>query len=597
MGLMRVRQGMRAAMLGSGKKTAWTPAQLPGVAFWLKASRDVTTQQDAFPIATVTENKGMTLAQNTGNQKPRLYHGACGINEKPVIHADGGDLLTSSSVLAGSKGAIITIFRPTGVPQVAGATLFSAYDKDTADTYTLRFATKWTTEVITVIQKNNDTYDIVRGTSTALANGVPYIAMLISSGAAYSIRVNGQAQTLNVASGGNNGDWWDDISNLDTTAVFASKSTKFTGDLAELIVVNDADLSAGDIANLEAYAVSQYGVILSTNQIAITSPKPYRVYQRDGSNQASIAITGTYTGTPTAIEARWNGGDWATLDAAPAGGAFSGTLANLQAVSGSAQGDLEVRFSNATSVTAKIKYIGIGDVLGIGGQSNASGRCTNNQVYSSTDGYKACEYAPDDRWKELTDPWNRNWDIASIAGDDSTLPAGSIAPLVATQIMERTHFPVALLPTSRGGQSFSQWEPTADHSDRSTLYGNFRVRLAAADACLAVFWEGESDVINGTAQATVNASIDNIANSLATDCGIHSVFCHIQNLTHYSNGYSNAAVNAAIAEAEGDNVNVDDGPDLSGIEFSGDHLHAYTDAEALQAATLIANAVIAAKGW
>ena len=103
--------------------------------------------------------------------------------------------------------------------------------------------------------------------------------------------------------------------------------------------------------------------------ISITSPSPYSVTQRSRATQGSLTITGSFTGQPTGLEARFNGGAWAMIGVSPAGGTFVGTLANQPV----GQGALEVRFANGPSVSASISMVGIGDVIAIWGQSNASG--------------------------------------------------------------------------------------------------------------------------------------------------------------------------------------------------------------------------------
>ena len=103
--------------------------------------------------------------------------------------------------------------------------------------------------------------------------------------------------------------------------------------------------------------------------ITVTSPQSYQILQRNGANVADIVISGTYSGTPTAIEASFRLGAWQTIVATPAGGVYSGTL-TAQAVG---QGTLTVRFTNDTSQAAQIINLGIGDVFLVAGQSNAAG--------------------------------------------------------------------------------------------------------------------------------------------------------------------------------------------------------------------------------
>lgn len=93
--------------------------------------------------------------------------------------------------------------------------------------------------------------------------------------------------------------------------------------------------------------------------VSITSPTDYQVIKRNSENRADIAITGRYVGNPRAIQARWKGKPWATIDADldRGRGAFAGTLRSQIA----GYGPLEVRFSNLPSITDTATHIVIGD--------------------------------------------------------------------------------------------------------------------------------------------------------------------------------------------------------------------------------------------
>jgi len=129
-----------------------------------------------------------------------------------------------------------------------------------------------------------------------------------------------------------------------------------------------------------------------TEAIGVNTPVAWQVLQRDGSDQADIAITGWYSGSPTSIEARFAGGDWTEIDGSPSGGRFSGTLAGQ-----SGQGTLEVRFANDTGKSTSVANVGIGDIFVVAGQSNAEGRATNSQSYSHAT-LKASVYTSSDKW-------------------------------------------------------------------------------------------------------------------------------------------------------------------------------------------------------
>ena len=75
--------------------------------------------------------------------------------------------------------------------------------------------------------------------------------------------------------------------------------------------------------------------------ITISRPTARHIVQRSDANVGDIALAGTYTESPDRIEARavvmagtGNSGTntaWQTIDAAPTGGSFSGTLTNVLA--------------------------------------------------------------------------------------------------------------------------------------------------------------------------------------------------------------------------------------------------------------------------
>lgn len=357
-----------------------------------------------------------------------------------------------------------------------------------------------------------------------------------------------------------------------TEVVAASDSTYQNGTVAY-----SAGWAHGDETRNYVDDVSITFTVPGTSSLTITSPVAYQTYQRDGSDQADIAISGTYVGTPSAIEARFNGGPWATIDASPSGGTYSGTLSAQAA----GQGTLEVRFVDAPDVTASVDNVGIGDVFVIGGQSNASGRGNNNQSYSHAT-LKATLFGNDYAWQELTDPTDSNSGQVDTVSDDSA--AGSCWPLLATQIMAATGYPVAFVPAPKGGTSIAQWQPGVDHQDRSTLYGSMVYRANQVGTVKAVlWWQGERDAVLGTAEATYNSGLDTVANAVNADLSCSLVVCKIADLSTYNTGYDETAVNNAIATAWSDNANVVAGPDFSDITPSVDGVHFKTDQE-LQAA-------------
>lgn len=296
-----------------------------------------------------------------------------------------------------------------------------------------------------------------------------------------------------------------------------------------------------------------------------------------------MVVSGTYfntTTSPTAIEYRLDDGAWATLDAAPANGQYSGTISNVS----SGQYTLQVRYANNTGITATSNYVGVGDVFVIAGQSNASGRGTNSQSYSHAT-LKAAMYGNDYTWKELTDPTDDNTGQVDGVSDDGSNPGGSPWPLLATSIMTDQGVPVAFIPCALGATAISQWAKGTDNN-RATLYGSmqYRAGLMASGVKAVLWWQGERDAVLGTAEATYNSALDAIANNIAADLSCGMMACKLQDLSAYLGGYDETAVNAAIATAWGDNANVMQGPDFSDITPGVDGVHFKTDGELSTAA-------------
>jgi hypothetical protein len=317
--------------------------------------------------------------------------------------------------------------------------------------------------------------------------------------------------------------------------------------------------------------------------ISITSPMAYTTFQRDGSGEADIPITGTYRGTPDSIEASWNGGAWAVIDAAPAGNTFSGTLAGQS----QGQGTLQVRFSWDHSATASRPYIGIGDVFVVAGQSNASGYATNNQAYSHAT-LKATMFAKDYLWHNLSDPTHTNANVVdAVTNDTEAAERGSIWPLLATEIMAHENVPVAFIVCAKGStgllDGIGYWPAAVDHLDRTTLYGAMHYRTHQANGVKALlWWEGESEINTSRSEAEYHAALVALATDVVADLGVKVMPCKLQDCTDKSE----TNVNNAIGDAWTNHSDVIlTGPDLHGLT-TDDTWHLISDINQQTAADL-----------
>ncbi|MBU4480668.1 LamG domain-containing protein, partial [Patescibacteria group bacterium] len=87
---------------------------------------------------------------------------------------------------------------------------------------------KLTSGKLGVQQLNNDTQDLVQGT-TSIADNLWHYVAVVSNGSTYSLYVDGKAESLTVDSGSNSGDWFADTLNRDNLMIGLLKRTTSTG--------------------------------------------------------------------------------------------------------------------------------------------------------------------------------------------------------------------------------------------------------------------------------------------------------------------------------------------------------------------------------
>lgn len=326
------------------------------------------------------------------------------------------------------------------------------------------------------------------------------------------------------------------------------------------------------------------------NGIKLSRPTSYQTYQRNGSNQANITIRGSYTGSPTAIEARWKGGSWSTIDAAPANGRFSGQLSNQAG----GQGTLEVRFTNDLTCIINSDFVGVGDIYLLMGQSNVAGRVGTTQTFTPTGGVVGTTFNNQYKWAVLADSMNQSTGAEDNGGGSQQ---GSVWPGLATALVANSGFPVAFLGYGISGVSITTFQPAATHADRTTNYGQAISRALAIPGGIKgmIWYQGETDAQAGMAQATYNAYLDTIVNAIQTDLGVKT-FCY--KLPKLDAEAGAVVIRAAVAEAQGDNANIAGTADLSSVDITSatggsDGLHVNVTAKAVAVNAIAAPAVIA----
>lgn len=327
----------------------------------------------------------------------------------------------------------------------------------------------------------------------------------------------------------------------------------------------------GGVLDNSAAGGADRGLNLSVADIiAVTSPYDWQFFARNKTtNTGNIAITGTYSGStvPSSIEARWNGGAWTVIDAAPTGGAFSGTLSGLT----SGNGTLEVRYSNATTVTDSVDNVAIGAKFLFWGQSNFSGRANNAQTYSGTAGYFHKYTVTNNLWQQGADPF------------DTDTASGSLFPLLANYLVAQIGVPVAFIGVAAGSTALSQWQSGQALNTRMLNY----ISAAASDGLEGICsWIGETDAGNATSETTYKTQYNAVIDQLKTLTGVNSMLVAISGLalTDYAN------VRQWINDIAASNANASDY--VPQIWPLYQKIHYETDVETTQAAQAIYEGIV-----
>lgn len=294
------------------------------------------------------------------------------------------------------------------------------------------------------------------------------------------------------------------------------------------------------------------GISVISDTIAITNVPANKLFQRNvGTNNANIALSGTYAGSVTSIEWRYGSGAWTALSSATiSGGNWSGTATGVPTGSGA----LQVRFSNNTAVIGNVSNISVGDIWICGGQSNMQGRGAAANTYTSVGGLLAHCYTRAGTWTDLTDPY-----------DSASSSLGSIIPLLATKCIA-AGVPVAFIPCAIGGTAITDWQKGGGNYSSMTT----RLTGAGGSARGLLWWQGESDVNNGMSTATYVGYLNQMINDFYADTGLKTFVWR----TH-EGGSGTAQAHLDIREAQTqvgtNNTHAVLGPDPWGIETTDVH--------------------------
>jgi hypothetical protein len=377
-----------------------------------------------------------------------------------------------------------------------------------------------------------------------------------------------------------------------------------------LLVFNRV-LNTYEIARIEAYLMSLYGI---TN-ISISTPLVDQMYQV-ASGVQNIAITGTYTGSPTNIQARVIGtiaggtaytGAWTTIVTGASGGTYSGTLSNVP----QGQFTLQTRFSNDTTQTCQRTGILVSDIYLLGGQSN------NTDV---TGGDRNTVDMGGVMFPVAFDSSNLYAQCFNVNGDSS------FWPLFAKEYFKSFKIPCGFICAAIGGTNIQKWQPTdATYAYPGNVGGdqfgvgqNLYNRLVSMVAAATLgtgfkklFWhQGEANC-GGTAlaptmtTAVYKAFLDTIQTQFASDFpGAKFMPAKLQRQFSQLNQETyTGAINAAIQQAWDQGGVYAKGPDFSDLMsdmdpiLSNGRVHLLKGANQNNVAKRWAAAVAADESW
>lgn len=242
---------------------AWVPSDLAGLVLWLDADV-ITSLSDGDPVGTWSDQSGNgnDVTQATTAKKPTYKTSI--INSLPVVRFDGTDdgLVLADNLSTATEGTIFVVLQLTAVLADWQTPVTSSDEAAATRFWFCRAYHDASSPYIRIRQRNDDAADTIDG-STTITAGAVYLQVWQSSGAAYSLRVNGNDETEVVDAGTNSGDWLGDTADRDNFVVGMAKRSSegawLKGDIGEVIVY-DTSLSAGDLGDVETYLNNKWSI-------------------------------------------------------------------------------------------------------------------------------------------------------------------------------------------------------------------------------------------------------------------------------------------------------------------------------------------------
>lgn len=319
----------------------------------------------------------------------------------------------------------------------------------------------------------------------------------------------------------------------------------------------------------------------------INSPITNQVLQRNGSNQASVAISGTSGAPFTTVEARAvsiiNGTTtaWTQIYSHTTGsGSFTGTLTVNQ---GWYTLLVRTKYHGSPNGTNSITAFGVGEIIITSGQSIYA---NSEQTPGVSSDVRSITVTGGGIYSKCADP------MPTTSGTD-----GSIWPIVADALVLHLNLPVCVAACAIGGSTVGNWAPGGGLGYYATY---MTPTLALFSSFRTLIWgQGETDGTNGTSAASYESGLRAILAQVRTDTGIASLPCGINLETSPDGTTTNSTIRGAQAVVIADTNNyqlIDMDSYLGANRWSAFQPHLSTAGQATVGAA-VAAALISQFGW
>lgn len=332
--------------------------------------------------------------------------------------------------------------------------------------------------------------------------------------------------------------------------------------------------------------------VVSSATIAITTPVSRKIHQSAGTT-GTISVTGTYTGTPTTIEARLvqhgtntplSGFDWSTKVASPAGGTYSFSFSS---VPNGGWYNVQVRHSNDTAVNATSGRVGVGELIAFDGQSNA-------YLFFSSTAYAGDSSLTPNDLLAIAGLQPTAWDVPNAATMNGAIACGN-------DLIAALGVPVGLIDGTLNGGGLTVSSGQGRYMNGAVADAGYTASAAAIAAettsiAANVWYQGNTDAAGAVSQSTYYTALGNMIALRRADVGNAALPYVIVTLGRDTNGVNDAnwqAIRKAQIQKCGDaNIYRVDAADLP-LHTDGIH---HSAAGFTELGKRIARAVLAAKG-